>query len=33
MVNLNTGNASSINATMNVNLSISMAPAATPGGM
>lgn len=31
MVNLNTGNASSINASMNVNVSIHMAPA--PGGM
>jgi len=32
MVNMNTGNASSINATLNVNLSISMAPV-SPSGM
>ncbi|MBO9623873.1 MAG: hypothetical protein J7500_14285 [Sphingomonas sp.] len=31
MVNLNTGNASSINATLNVNLSISSAPLTPPG--
>jgi len=35
MVNLNTGNASVINAALNVNLSITMAPVptTTPGGM
>lgn len=34
MVNMNTGNASSINASMNVNLSIHMAPVTgAPGGM